>query len=143
MYLDGWAPIGWATMGLARIVGVGRGAQSWPVESAMADGIGDGRCDHRRPMGSAMADGSGVEAEALTPRRATDGRTLAGLCFFCCYVFRLVISWLWIMGGSALVLACGGDGEAGRGGVGDGRKGCGMFVMRGAGVVGPEPHRVV
>ena len=82
MYLDGWAPIGWATLGLARIVGVGRGAQSWPVESAMADGIGDGRCDHRRPMGSAMADGSGVEAEALTPRRPTDGRTLAGLCFF-------------------------------------------------------------
>ena len=80
MYLDGWAPIGWATMGLARIVGVGRGAQSWPVESAMADGIGDGRCDQRRPMG--RWDRRWPMVEALTPRRATDGRTLAGLCFF-------------------------------------------------------------
>jgi len=84
MYLDGWATIGWATMGWARIVGVGRGAQSWPVESAMADGIGGGRCDRRWPMGSAMADGIGVDAEALTPRRATNGRTLAGLCFLLC-----------------------------------------------------------
>ena len=169
----GWATIGWATMGLGAMMGsidldgwcwhvfgrlgpnrlghdgFGQDCGCWPRGSELAGGVGDGRWDRRwpvrsatadGPMGSAMADGS----EALTPRRATDGRTLAGLCFFfCCYVFRLVISWLWIMGGSALVLACGGDGEAGRGGVGDGRKGCGMFVMRGAGVVGPEPHRVV